>query len=71
MVKKVVRRDCLKDLLSREITTEFVEVTYGNGIYVVKPKYLQCVQCGSTDESKLVVKNGVHFCSKCIRSEVM
>ena len=67
---KVVRRDLLKDLLSN-ITTEFVEVTYGNGIYVVKPKYLQCVQCGSTDESKLIVRNGVHLCTKCIRSEVL
>lgn len=70
MKVKVVRRDLLKDLLSN-ITTEFVEVTYGNGIYVVQPKYLQCVQCGCTDESRLVVKNGVHLCTKCIRSEVM
>lgn len=70
-MRKVVRRDYLKDLLSKEITTEFVEVTYGDGIYVVKPKYLQCVQCGSEDETRLVIRNGVHVCSKCIRSEVM
>ncbi len=70
MKVRVVRRDLLKDLLSREITTEFVEVTYGDGIYVVKPKYLQCVQCGSIEESNLIIRNGVHLCTKCIRSEV-
>lgn len=69
-MRKVVRRDLLKDLISQEITTEFVEVTYDNGIYIVKPKHLQCVQCGCKNESKLIIRNGVHVCSKCIRSEV-
>lgn len=27
---------------------------------------VQCVICGSTEEDKLVEKNGVHICSKCV-----
>jgi transcriptional pleiotropic regulator of transition state genes len=37
-----------------------------DGVICLDRPKLQCVCCGSTDEKKLVVKNGVHMCPKCI-----
>ena len=67
MTKKVLSRELLEKVLKlAEIETEFIEVSYSKGIVIVEPKHLQCVQCGCTDETKLIVKGGVHVCTECI-----
>ena len=68
MEKKVVLRSSLEDILKLvEIDSEYVEVSYAKGIVIIQPKHLCCVQCGCTTEEKLIVRNGVHICTECIR----
>lgn len=53
---------------------EPVEIYFKGEAICIEPMRLQCVCCGSKDEKKLVEKNGVHMCPKCIeelRQDVM
>ncbi len=67
MVKVIGKEDSLKEIFkAARINTEFIEVTYGEGIVIIQPKRLQCVQCGCDDESKLIKRSGVLVCTDCI-----
>lgn len=43
-----------------------VDIYFKNGVICVETCKLQCVLCGSKNEDKLVVRNGVHVCTECI-----
>lgn len=42
-----------------------MEIFVEGSAICIKAVKLQCVICGSTEESKLVVINGVHICNVC------
>jgi len=45
-----------------------VEIYVDGKVVCLKTVKLQCVCCGSTDEDRLIVKNGVHMCPACVKS---
>lgn len=49
------------------INSEYVDVVCKNGLIIISEFNLKCVQCGCVYESKLIVKNGVHVCTDCIK----
>ncbi len=55
MVKVIGKEDSLNEIFkAAEINSDFIEATYGEGIVIIQPKHLQCIQCGCNNESKLI-----------------
>jgi bifunctional DNA-binding transcriptional regulator/antitoxin component of YhaV-PrlF toxin-antitoxin module len=45
---------------------ELIDIYIEGNEICLKKETLQCVFCGSTDEDKLIVRNGRHACEECI-----
>lgn len=67
-MEKILSKECMtKEMLDKaKIKSEYVKASCKRGSITISEFNLKCVQCGCDDESKLVIRNGVHICTSCI-----